>query len=342
MLVPPLIAVSLALTTRRILLSLLVAIVSGVSIIHNFQPITVARETVTNYLWGNFANEFSMLFVLFVFLLIGMISIINRGGGTLGVVNFFAKAVRGARSACIATVAMGFAIFFDDYTNTIIVGTTMRNLTDKMRVSREKLAYLVDSTTAPIAGIALISTWIGFEVEQLQHITESQGLGLSGYALFLQMLPYRYYCIFTIFFVIAIALSRRDFGPMLKAERRTWFKGLVSRPNNEGLTSMEFAESHVKENIPHRAVNAVIPVLTVILCCISGILYLGSQGSAMHGVDFNLFSMTCWYKCFIGIGQVENGIPIVLCLSALMGTLFASVLFLTQRILNAIPQDVYL
>lgn len=334
-LIPPLIAVSIALIFRRILVALFAGVLSGALLIHDFQPVVAIRETAVNYLWENFSNEFSMLFVVFVFALIGMVSLINKGGGTLGVVNLFAKAVKGARSACLTTMAMGLAIFFDDYTNTIIVGSTMRTLTDRMKISREKLAYLVDSTTAPIAGLALISTWIGFEVEQLQHIVGTANLEIGGYGLFLKMLPYRFYCLFTIVFVFAISFFRRDFGPMLKAERRAVESGVVSNPESNTVTTYEFAESHVKEGAPERWYNAAIPIITVIATAFAGILFCGGKVATANGETFSPLSWHCISGAFMNIGQVENAIPIVLAASAIAGSIVAIVLLSSQRILSA-------
>jgi Na+/H+ antiporter NhaC len=333
-LIPPLVTVGLAFVIRRILVALLIGVVTGALIIHNFHIVAAAKATVVTYLWGNFSNEFSYLIVIFVFALIGMVSIVNKGGGTLGVVELFARTIRGARSACLATMAMGLAIFFDDYTNTIVVGSTMRSLTDRMKISREKLAYIVDSTTAPIAGLALISTWIGFEVEQLQHVATSMHMDIGGYGLFVKMLPYRYYCIFTIMFVFLISFLRRDFGPMLKAERRAWYRGLVSNPESMSVTSHEFSESHVKDGAPARWYNAATPVLVVVLSCLVGLVVVGAESPAMADKVFNLFSFSSWYDSFIGVGQVKNGIPMILCVASIVGAVFASILFLSQKILS--------
>ena len=124
------------------------------------------------------------------------------------------------RSALFVTWGMGLLIFFDDYANCMLVGTTMRPLTDRLRVSREKLAYIVDSTAAPIAGISLLSTWIAFEVSVFSAQLPEVGISESGYAFFLRALPFRYYCILTLVFVAATIASGRDFGPMARAERQ--------------------------------------------------------------------------------------------------------------------------
>ena len=135
------------------------------------------------------------------------------------------------RTAQFFTWLMGLMIFFDDYANTLIVGNSMRPLTDKAKVSREKLSYIVDSTSAPIAGVAVLSTWIGFEIGLIRDAFISIGLTESNfYALFLQTIPFRFYCLLTIFFVLFIALSKKDFGPMLKAEQRAYHEG---KPGDE-------------------------------------------------------------------------------------------------------------
>ena len=128
---------------------------------------------------------------------------------------------------------MGLAIFFDDYANSIVVGSTLRPIADRFRVSREKLAYIVDSTAAPIAGIAIISTWIGYEVSLFQDLMVDLNTGLSGYQLFFNALPLRFYCLLTLTFVLLSAYLRRDYGPMLAAERRAQTTGSGDAPGRD-------------------------------------------------------------------------------------------------------------
>lgn len=333
-LLPPLLAVGFALLLRKVVVALFLAIVVGVGLLHSFHPVVLIKKTAVDYVWNNTASEFGLMFIGFVFALIGMISVINKAGGTQGLVNIFKRKVMSARRVCLAAAGMGLAIFFDDYTNTILIGSTMRGLTDAMRVSREKLAYIVDSTAAPIAGLAVISTWIGFEVEQLQYISESLNLGLGGYNIFFQMVPLRFYCILTIVFVLANAYLRRDFGPMLKAERRAEKSGKLFEKEDDQMLTADFAETQAKEGISCRWYNAVIPVLTVIIVLIGGVLIGSSFSPAMADKSLNIFSWQTWYNAFVGIGQVENGIPTVLCIAALSGSLVVALMVTFQRLLS--------
>ena len=131
----------------------------------------------------------------------------------------------GRRSAQLVTVLSGLVVFIDDYANTMIVGSTMRPLTDHQKISREKLAFLVDATTAPIAGVAFISTWIGFELWLFSSVSETLGIDRDSYTMFLDALPFRFYCFIMIIFVLINAITGRDFGPMRKAEERAVISG---------------------------------------------------------------------------------------------------------------------
>ena len=158
--------------------------------------------------------------VLFVCLIMATISVVVASGGIGGVVVWLSRFAKGPRSAQFITGLMGIAIFIGDYSNAMLVGPTMRPLTDHHRVSREKLAFLVDSTSAPIAGLAFVSTWIGYEVGLFEDIAKTIGLERDGYSMFFDALSFRFYCILTIIFVIVNAISGRDYGAMYKAERR--------------------------------------------------------------------------------------------------------------------------
>ena len=186
-------------------------------------------------------DEFNVNIILFTFALIGTVLVATRAGGSQGLINLVSRLARSARSTRVATALMGVAIFFDDYANTIVVGTTARPMTDSRRISREKLAYLVDSTAAPMAGLALISTWIAYEVGILDgliaqsQITLDNQNALNGYTFFIAMLPMRLYCLFCLAFVFVGSVSGRDFGPMLRAERRAIETGQLLAPNAKPL-----------------------------------------------------------------------------------------------------------
>jgi Na+/H+ antiporter NhaC len=186
--------------------------------------------------------------------------------------------IRGVKSAQVMTWLLGLLIFFDDYTNTLVVGNTMRPITDRMRVSREKLSYIVDSTAAPVTTVALISTWVGYQVslirEGLQEIGSDGG---SAYAIFIQSIPYATYSWLAIAFVLMVAIMDRDFGPMLKAERRARHAGQVMREGASPLMD-EVAEQLTEGGAPDaRAHRAVVPVLVLLLASMVGLYWDGRQ-----------------------------------------------------------------
>jgi Na+/H+ antiporter NhaC len=250
-LLPPLLAIAVALALRRTLLALFVGIYAGAVLVVLERGSGVAAALALG-LWDVFAvyfraellDTFRAEIIGFIVALIAMIGVITRAGGVQGLVERCMAFVRSVRSALFLTWGMGLLIFFDDYANCMLVGSTMRPLTDRLRISREKLAYIVDSTAAPIAGISLLSTWIAFEVSVFSAQLPGVGISESGYAFFLRALPFRYYCILTLVFVAATIASGRDFGPMARAERRARREGLLvaagSRPAvSERLSTMQ-------------------------------------------------------------------------------------------------------
>ena len=157
--------------------------------------------------------------IIFSMLIGGMVNLITRNGGMKGVVNLLSKYANSPRSGQLITWLMGVIIFFDDYANTLVVGNTMRPVTDRLKISREKLAYLVDSTAAPIASIAFVTTWIGAELSYIQDGIDVIGLDENAYMIFFNSLAYSFYPIFTLVFILFLIYRGVDYGPMLKAER---------------------------------------------------------------------------------------------------------------------------
>jgi Na+/H+ antiporter NhaC len=243
-LLPPLIAIALALILRRTLLALFAGIYAG-AVVALLEHGSGLAGALTLGLWNVFAvyfraellNTFRAEIIGFIVALIAMIGVITRAGGVQGLVERCVILVRSVRSALFLTWGMGILIFFDDYANCVLVGSTMRPLTDRLRISREKLAYIVDSTAAPIAGISLLSTWIAFEVSVFSAQLPDVGIHESGYAFFLRALPFRYYCMLTLLFVAATIATGRDFGPMARAEKRARRDGLLVAPGSRPAVS---------------------------------------------------------------------------------------------------------
>jgi len=219
--------------------------------------------------------------VLFSLMVGGMVGIISRNGGMQGIVNHIVGWADSARHASSATVIMGFAIFFDDYANTLVVGNTMRSVTDKMRVSREKLAYLVDSTAAPVAALALVTTWIGTEVGLIgDAINKIEGFTEPAYIVFLKTIPYSFYPLLALVFVWIIVLGNRDFGPMYQAEIRARNAPPPEEDEN-GQAPDEIITA--KRNRPHRPLNAIIPVAVLIFTVLGG-LWVTGEGDNLRDI----------------------------------------------------------
>lgn len=328
-LLPPLVAILFAIVFRHVLVALGVAVWLGASLAAGADPATglwlAARDFVLPSVTGNW------LMFLFTVSLMGMVSVLVRSGGVQGLVDVFSRRARGTRSTQVVTAAMGTAIFFDDYANSLIVGASARPLTDARRISREKLSYLVDSTAAPVAGIALISTWIGIELQflgaQLEYVPEAA----SAYDLFFRIVPYRFYCLLTIGFVWLLVLSGRDFGPMLKAERRARRTGAVLREGATPLAARGLTQATPKPGAPLRWANAAVPIVLTIAAAFAGFLVAGYEPMVAAGVPFDLLSFTTWRSAFVYGGDYSAE---VLAASGLVGSLSAILLAVTQRILT--------
>ena len=223
-LLPAFLAIILAIVSGRVIPSLLLGCLAG-AVLYARGLWGGSWHLAKDTIWDQVLTDqfrFEILgFVIFLFMCIG---VMTRSGGIQGMVEWVRRFARGPVSTQLCTFVIGILIFFDDYSNCIISGSTMRPLADRNRVSREKLAYIVDSTAAPIAGISIFSTWIAYEVSmfapQLPEVTKPDGTPYTltdGFAVFVQTLPFRFYCIFTLVMVLATILSRREFGPMLVA-----------------------------------------------------------------------------------------------------------------------------
>jgi Na+/H+ antiporter NhaC len=284
--VPPLIAILLALIFKEVIISLFVGvwvgafIAGGMRIESLYYVMLSLFDVVERYVIQALADSGHLAIIVFSSLIGGMVAIISRNGGMAGVVLAFSRYARSPRSAQFITWLLGVAIFFDDYANTLIVGNTMRSVTDKFRVSREKLAYIVDSTAAPVAAVAFITTWIGAELgyidDGLLQIAEKTGtdLGLTPYGVFISSLKYSFYPVMTLAFILMLVFTKRDFGGMYAAEKR-------ARETGELFTKRSAAAEEDMENLdpidgaPLKWFNAVIPVLLVILITLYGLIDTG-------------------------------------------------------------------
>ena len=322
---PPLLAIFLALILRQVIPALFAGVWLGAWAINGFTLPGLwsgLLDAFQRYILDALADGDHAAVILFSLMIGGTVGIISRNGGMQGIVNRIVRWADNARHACLATATMGIAVFFDDYANTLVVGNTMRPVADSMRVSRAKLAYIVDSTAAPVSCIALVTTWIGYEVgligEAVSYIAD---LDTPAYLLFLNTIPYSFYPILAILFVFMVAGSGRDFGPMLDAERRARQHGINDNDQGESSLAADCEPIDPAEDKPHRAINAVLPIL-VLICGVIGGLYVtgrdnvGSETATLHDI----------------IGAAESYKALMW--GSLLGMVTAVALTLGQRILT--------
>lgn len=341
----PLVAVFVALFFRKLIFGLLGAVWLGATIVAGGNPLTGLVLGVRDYLWGSVADPFNLYIIAFTLALVGMVQVVTRSGGIAGILEKIRGVARSARSTRVATMLMGTAVFFDDYANTVVVGSTMRPLTDAKKISREKLAYLVDSTSAPLAGLAIVSTWIGYEVGLFDELSRQLDMGMGGYEIFFAILPLRFYCIITLIFVFIVAWTGRDFGPMLKAEKRA-LGGALARPGSSLPGNEAFERAESIEGAPARWYNAVVPVGVVLVAVFVGMFWSGwsdSEGSivGLSALDLSalaagwaraagdLASFAAWRDAFGGADSAK-----VLFWSSILGSACAIGLATSQRILS--------
>tara|TARA_Y100000310_G_scaffold339390_1_gene431900 strand:+ start:1076 stop:2734 length:1659 start_codon:yes stop_codon:yes gene_type:complete len=280
---PPLVAIAGALLFRQIIPAIFLGIWVGAWGVTGFTLTglwTGLLDSVQIYVVRALADEDHVAIIVFSMMIGGMVGIIARNGGMLGVVELFVVWVKNRKRAQLSTGLMGLTVFFDDYANTLVVGSTMRPITDQMGVSREKLAYIVDSTAAPVACLALVTTWIGYEVGLIDKAIESIDGLQQPYLIFLNSLAYSFYPILAIVFVLMIASMERDFGPMLQAERRAKSEGTIDKGGPEPADSQD---NMAKEDIPHRAINAALPILLLVVSVLGG-LYATGEGDSWREI----------------------------------------------------------
>ena len=296
--VPPLIAILLALVFKEVVSSLFVGILSGAFIAGGlridsfYYLLRNLWEVSAGYFIRALNDSGHLSVILFSLLIGGMVAIISRNGGMAGVVRRLSVLAKDRVSAQFSTYLLGIAIFFDDYANTLIVGNTMRQVTDRFGVSREKLAYLVDATAAPIASVAFITTWIGAELGYIQSGIEAIPdfpISTTPYAIFLESLKYSFYPVMTLLFMAMLIKSRRDYGPMLKAEQRdlgAFAKTRLARTSPTAdadgdvlATGIDEGEFSPVANAPLQARNALLPVLTVIGVTVFGLIDTGMSAA---------------------------------------------------------------
>ena len=263
-LVPPIVAIVLALITKETFSSLFIGILVGALFVTGFSPVG-SLDTMINEGFVPAIKDNAGIFMFLVILGI-MVSLVNAAGGSVAFGRWAAKRVKSKVGAGLATFVLGVLIFIDDYFNCLTVGSVMRPVTDLQKISRAKLAYIIDATAAPICMIAPVSSWAA----AVSGVAEDLDAGISGIQLFIQAIPYNYYSLLTIVFVIVLTVMGFDYGPMAKAEFKALQGELGSLGNDEEI---EVTKASLWDML--------IPVIILIVCCVLGLLYVGGY----FGVD---------------------------------------------------------
>ena len=281
---PPLIAITLAFLTKSIVPSLFVAIWFGSWAVNGLTfggIFTGLLDSFNVFILNTILDRDHAVIALFTLMLGGMVGIIYRNGGMHGIIQLLIKKANTPKKGQISIWLFGLIIFFDDYSNTLIVGNTSRLLCDRLGISREKLAYLVDSTSAPVATIAVITTWIGFQISIISDSIENiGGISESAYLLFIHSIAYSFYPFLALFLVGLVVTTGKDFGPMVDAEiraRKDKNKKIEEavQDNGENL--------RVKENISYRAVNAILPI-SVLVVSMFYFIFSSGQGDTIKDI----------------------------------------------------------
>ena len=287
-LLPPLVAIILAFITKNVVISLFIGILSGSFLIslagHNvFGAFIQAFLDFVNRALNSLADPWNAGIVLQVLAIGGVINLVAKMGGAKAIAEALAKKAKTVKSTQMTTWLLGLCVFFDDYANSLIVGPIMRPVADKMKISRERLAFIIDATAAPVAGLAIISTWIGLEVSLIGEGFSSIGVEASGFGVFLQTIPYRFYNILILAFIVITALTLKEFGPMRKAEiaARNRDKNIKDEVAVEATAQMD--ELEPKEGVKLSIWNAIIPIGALIISALVAFYYSGY--SAIIGGD---------------------------------------------------------
>lgn len=261
-LLPPIIAIALALITKEVYSSLFIGIVVGGLLYSNFGFEGTVRHVFLDGIVSSLSDSYNMGILIFLVILGAMVCLMNRAGGSAAFGRWAQVHIKSRVGAQIATVILGCLIFIDDYFNCLTVGSVMRPVTDKHKISRVKLAYLIDATAAPICIIAPISSWAAAVAAFAE---DGQGLNL-----FIKAIPYNFYALLTILMMVGISVMKIDYGPMAKYERNAMETGdLFSGKNPYATMEEEEDETH------GRVLDLILPIALLIICCVIGMIYSG-------------------------------------------------------------------
>ena len=286
---PPVIAIVLALITKEVYSSLFIGILSGALLYANFNFEGTLMHALEDGFVASLSDSYNVGILIFLVLLGALVAMMNKAGGSAAFGRWASTHIKTRLGAQLATIALGCLIFVDDYFNCLTVGSVMRPVADSKRVSRAKLAYLIDATAAPVCIIAPISSWAAAVAG---FAPEGQGLQL-----FISAIPFNFYALLTIVMMIVLCVFKFDFGPMKKHEKNAEEKGDIFTTLNEQAKK---AEEIQDVNARGKVIDLVIPVVVLIICCIVGMIYSGGFFVAESGNYMNI--ITSFSDCDASVG----------------------------------------
>lgn len=291
--IPPLLAIVLAFITKNVVVSLFLGVLSGSLILQLGNGENIFSAIVLSFLdfisraLNALADPWDAGIILQVLAIGGVINLVGKMGGAKAIAEALAKRAKTSKGAQLISWFLGILVFFDDYANSLIVGPIMRPVFDKLNISREKLSFVIDATAAPIAGLAIISTWIGLEVGLIHDAFGSINVDVDAFGVFLQTIPYRFYNILILAFIVFSAIMVREFGPMRKAEYLSYRNKSSKQLLDNGVEELD--DMAPKDGVKLSVWNAIIPIGVLILSSLAAFYYSG-YSSIMGGEDAALIS----------------------------------------------------
>lgn len=305
-LIPPVVAIGLALITKEVYSSLFIGILVGGIFAADFSFEGTVKHVLDGGIVKVLTDSANVGILVFLVILGVIVSMMNKAGGSAAFGEWAGGKIKGRVGAQLVTIILGVLIFIDDYFNCLTVGSMMRPVTDRHNISRAKLAYLIDSTAAPVCIIAPISSWAAAVSSYVE--------GKDGFAIFIQAIPYNFYALLTIVMMVAITAMKIEYGPMRMHELNAVKGDIYTTPDRPYAD----AESEKKENVKGKVIDLVFPVLALVVCCVIGMIYTGGFFS---GTDF----VTAFSQCVASEG---------LAIGSFFGLIITIALYSVRRVLR--------
>ena len=306
-LVPPIVAIALALITKEVYSSLFVGILIGGLLYAGGNPEGTVLHVFSDGIVSVLSNPYNVGILIFLVILGSIVAMMNKAGGSAAFGRWASSKIKTPAGAQLATIALGVLIFIDDYFNCLTVGSVMRPVTDKQNVSRAKLAYLIDATAAPVCIIAPISSWAAAVAGFVE--------GEDGFSLFIRAIPYNYYALLTIVMMVGMVLMHEEYGPMALHEANAR-KGDLFTTGNHPYEAMDEEVAEAGDN--GHVMDLVIPIFSLIICCVIGMIY---TGGFFEGADF----VTAFSQSDASVG---------LALGGFFGLVITVVLYMIRRVMK--------